>query len=98
LAGRAGRAGLDTAGEAIVLCDRCTADGRPARDVSWPGFPLAARSFVVLRSTFEGGAAPARSYHAEGRLVWRPSGEQAEAARALASLAAWRAQRSISLA
>jgi len=74
------------------------ADGRPARDVSWPGFPLAARSFVVLRSTFEGGATPARSYHAEGRLVWRPSGEQAEAARALASLAAWRAQRSISLA
>ncbi len=72
--------------------------GRPVRDVSWPGFPTAAESFVVLRSTFDGGAVLARSYHAEGRLAWQASGQQAEAARALAGLAAWRAQRCISFA
>jgi len=74
------------------------AAGRPTRDVSWPGFPLIARSCVVLRSTFDGGAAPSRSCHADGKLVWRPSGDQSEAVRALAGLAAWRAQRSVSLA
>jgi 4-amino-4-deoxychorismate lyase len=71
--------------------------GRPLRDVSWPGFP-AAESMVVLRSTFDGGAALARSYHADGRLAWQPTGPQAEANRALALLAAWRAQRCISFA
>ena len=72
--------------------------GRPVRDVSWPGFPLNAQSVLVLRSTFDGGAVPARSYHAEGRLTWQPTGTQAEATRALALLAAWRAQRCISFA
>jgi 4-amino-4-deoxychorismate lyase len=72
--------------------------GRPVRDVSWPGFPTNAQSILVLRSTFDGGAVLARSYHAEGRLTWQPSGPQVEATRALALLAAWRAQRSISFA
>ena len=72
--------------------------GRPVRDVSWPGFPSNAQSLLVLRSTFDGGATPARSYHAGGRLVWQPTGPQAEATRALAQLAAWRAQRCISFA
>jgi 4-amino-4-deoxychorismate lyase len=72
--------------------------GRPVRDVSWPGFPATAESVLVLRSTFDGGAVLARSYHADGRLVWQPAGPQAEAVRALALLAAWRAQRCISFA
>jgi len=72
--------------------------GRPVRDVSWPGFPPDAESVLVLRSTFDGGAVLARSYHAEGRLAWQPKGAQAEATRALALLAAWRAQRCISFA
>lgn len=72
--------------------------GRPARDVSWPGFPTNARAMLVLRSTFDGGAVLARSYHADGRLAWQPSGAQEEAARAVALLAAWRAQRCISFA
>lgn len=72
--------------------------GRPVRDVSWPGFPSSTQSMLVLRSTFDGGAVLARSYHAEGRLTWQPSGPQAEATRALALLAAWRAQRCISFA
>jgi branched-subunit amino acid aminotransferase/4-amino-4-deoxychorismate lyase len=75
-----------------------TQAARPVRDVSWPGFPANALSMLVLRSTFDGGAVAARSYHADGRLVWQPSGAQAEAARALALLAAWRAQRCISFA
>ena len=75
-----------------------TQAGRPARDVSWPGFPAAAEAVLVLRSTFDGGAVSARSYHADGRLVWQPAGTSAEAARALALLAAWRAQRCISFA
>ena len=72
--------------------------GRPVRDVSWPGFPASAESLLVLRSTFDGGAVLARSYHAEGRLAWQPTGPQTEATRALALLAAWRAQRCISFA
>jgi len=75
-----------------------TQAGRPVRDVSWPGWATNAQSMVVLRSTFDGGAVLARSYHAEGRLVWQPTGPQAEATRALALLAAWRAQRCISFA
>jgi 4-amino-4-deoxychorismate lyase len=71
---------------------------RPVRDVSWPGFPTTAESALVLRSTFDGGAVLARSYHADGRLVWQPAGPQVEAVRALALLAAWRAQRCISFA
>jgi branched-subunit amino acid aminotransferase/4-amino-4-deoxychorismate lyase len=72
--------------------------GRPVRDVSWPGFPRNAQSLLVLRSTFDGGAVHARSYHAEGRLTWQPTGPQAEASHALALLAGWRAQRCISFA
>jgi branched-subunit amino acid aminotransferase/4-amino-4-deoxychorismate lyase len=72
--------------------------GRPVRDVSWPGFPASAESMLVLRSTLDGGAVLARSYQADGRLAWQPSGPQAEATRALAWLAAWRAQRCISFA
>jgi len=75
-----------------------TQAGRPTRDVSWPGFPANAEAMLVLRSTFDGGAVLARSYHADGRLAWQPAGPSAEAARALASLAAWRAQRCISFA
>jgi branched-subunit amino acid aminotransferase/4-amino-4-deoxychorismate lyase len=72
--------------------------GRPVRDVSWPGFPTNAEAMAVLRSTFDGGAVLARSFHAEGRLAWQPQGPSAEATRALAGLAAWRAQRCISFA
>ena len=75
-----------------------TQAGRPVRDVSWPGFPASAESLLVLRSTFDGGAVLARSYHADGRLAWQPTGPQTEANRALALLAAWRAQRCISFA
>lgn len=74
------------------------AAGRPTRDLSWPGFPLGAQAIVVLRSTFDGGAVRARSYHADGKLVWRPTGDPVEVTRALALLAAWRSQRCVNLA
>lgn len=72
--------------------------GRPVRDISWPGFPMNAESLVVLRSTFADGAVLARSYHAEGRLIWQSAGAPTEVTRALAGLAAWRDQRCISFA
>jgi len=72
--------------------------GRRGRAVPGRGSPPTAESVLVLRSTFDGGAVLARSYHADGRLVWQPAGPQAEAVRALALLAAWRAQRCISFA
>ena len=72
--------------------------GRPCVDVA-EAFPLHAQAVVVLRSTFAGGAVLARSYRAAaGELLWSPSAESAEATARLAELAAWRAQRSVSLA
>jgi branched-subunit amino acid aminotransferase/4-amino-4-deoxychorismate lyase len=79
---------------------RCvlTLAGRPCRDVAVP-FPAAARSVIVLRSTFAGGAVPARAvFDGQRRPIWAPSADQAEASEMLAALAAWRAQRCISLA
>ena len=72
--------------------------GRPCLDVAEP-FPVHARSIVVLRSTFLGGAVLARSHRSvSGEPLWSPAPEQAEASARLADLAAWRAQRSVSLA
>ncbi len=71
--------------------------GRPCVDVASP-FPLQARSVVVLRSTFEAGAVLARSCQtATGEVQWRPAADQSEAEARLGDLAAWRAQRSVSL-
>jgi branched-subunit amino acid aminotransferase/4-amino-4-deoxychorismate lyase len=71
--------------------------GRPCVDVAEP-FPLHARSVVVLRSTFKAGAVLARSYQSPaGEVRWSPSADQGEALARLADLAAWRAQRSVSL-
>jgi len=72
--------------------------GRACVDVA-EAFPLHARSLVVLRSTFAGGAVLARSYRSPaGDVLWGPAVDQAEATARLADLAAWRAQRSVSLA
>lgn len=72
--------------------------GRPCVDVT-EAFPLQAQSVVVLRSTFLGGAVLARGYASpNGERLWSPAAEQAEASARLADLAAWRAQRSVSLA
>jgi len=71
--------------------------GRTCVDVAVP-FPLDARSVVVLRSTFTAGAVLARSYQSPaGEVRWSPSADQDEALARLADLAAWRAQRSVSL-
>ena len=57
-----------------------------------------ARSVVVLRSTFTAGAVLARRYlTTAGEVQWLPSSNQAEAQARLADLAAWRAQRFVSL-
>lgn len=75
-----------------------TQAGQPWREVATP-FPREARAVLVLRSTFTGGAVPARSWaDADGRVVWTADGLPEEANRALANLAAWRAQRAVSLA
>jgi branched-subunit amino acid aminotransferase/4-amino-4-deoxychorismate lyase len=72
--------------------------GRPCVDVAVP-FPVDAQSIVVLRSTFTEGAVLARSWQSpRGDVRWSPAGDQAEALARLADLAAWRAQRSVSLA
>lgn len=72
--------------------------GRTCVDVETP-FPLAARSVVVLRSTFQGGGVLARSYRGAGTSQgWTPAADQSEAQARLMDLAAWRAQRSVSLA
>ncbi len=72
--------------------------GRACVDVA-AGFPSGARSVVVLRSTFAGGGVLARSYRPlDVDATWRPAADQSEAQARLADLAAWRAQRSVSLA
>jgi hypothetical protein len=71
--------------------------GRTCVDVAVP-FPVDARSVVVLRSTFTAGAVLARRYQTTaGEVQWLPSSNQAEAQARLADLAAWRAQRFVSL-
>lgn len=72
--------------------------GRPVREHAAP-FPPTARAALLLRSTFVSGAVPARSYaDAEGRIRWRAGGLPEEVVQALCALAAWRAQRAVSLA
>ena len=71
--------------------------GRAVRDVASP-FPVHAESIVVLRSTFAGGATLAASVSDERRAtIWTANKHQLEAMDMLAALAAWRAQRCISL-
>ncbi len=71
--------------------------GREVREVAVP-FPANALSMVVLRSTFAGGAVLARNYFSRrGEVAWQAAAEQPEATARLAELAAWRAQRSVSL-
>lgn len=75
--------------------------GREVCEVTVP-FPAAAASVVVLRSTFAGGAVLARQFISacgtgEPKVLWEAAGEQPEAMARLAELAAWRAQRSVSL-
>lgn len=73
-------------------------DGAPVTETA-EGFPLSAAAVLVLRSTFVGGAVPARSFaDIDGRTAWTAGELPAPVVRALASLAAWRAQRAVSLA
>jgi len=72
--------------------------GRTCVDVE-TSFPMAARSVVVLRSTFQGGGVLARSFRGlTSGPGWSPAQDQAEAQARLSDLAEWRAQRSVSLA
>lgn len=73
------------------------AQGKRVTEVAGP-FPSTALSIVVLRSTFAGGAVLANAYTESGQVLWRPAADQSEAQQALRHLAAWRAQRCISLA
>lgn len=74
------------------------ASGQPLREVA-AGFPVSARAVLVLRSTFADGGVPARSCaEADGRVLWQAGPLPEAAVRALAGLAAWRAQRTVSLA
>lgn len=75
--------------------------GRKVCEVAVP-FPTEASAVVVLRSTLVGGAVLARNYVlARGtgapQVRWEAPAEQPEATARLAELAAWRAQRSVSL-
>ena len=71
--------------------------GRSCADVATP-FPMDARSVVVLRSTFLGGGVRARGYVGPAGFAGAPAADESEAVARLAELAAWRAQRSVSLA
>jgi branched-subunit amino acid aminotransferase/4-amino-4-deoxychorismate lyase len=80
-------------GTALGQLVRCA--GLPVREVE-EGVPLRADALLVLRSTLPGGgAAAARWDDAAGRPLW--SGDPAAARPLLAALAAWRAQRCVSL-
>jgi len=81
-------------GTALGQLVRCA--GLPVREVE-SAVPFRAESLLVLRSTLPGGAAAVSRWDdVEGRPLW--SGDPAAARPLLAALAAWRAQRCISLA
>lgn len=81
-------------GTALGQLIRCA--GLPLREVE-SGVPVGAEAVLLLRSTLPGGgAAVARWDDAEGRPLW--SADPAAARPLLRALAAWRAQRCISLA
>lgn len=82
-------------GTALAQFSACV--GLPVRSVSVPP-PTKADAVVVLRSTLPGGGAPAMSWSdADGRDVWQAR-DPGLPRRLLGLLAAWRAQRSVSLA
>lgn len=81
-------------GTALGQLVRCA--GLPVRSVE-AGTPVGAEAIFVLRSTLPGGAsAVSRWDDAAGRPLW--SGDPAAGRPLLTALAAWRAQRCISLA
>lgn len=82
-------------GTALAQLAACS--GLPVRSVAVPP-PTEADAVVVLRSTLPGGGAPVTSWSdVGGREIWQAR-DTGLARRLLASLAAWRAQRSVSLA
>ena len=82
-------------GTALAQLTVCA--GLPVRSVSVPP-PSEADAVVVLRSTLPGGGAAVTAWSdVDGREVWRAR-DLGAARRLLAPLAAWRAQRSVSLA
>lgn len=81
-------------GTALGQLVRCA--GRPVRAAE-STVPVRAEAILVLRSTLPGGAAAVSQWDdVDGRPLW--SGDPARARPLLAALAAWRAQRCISLA
>lgn len=81
-------------GTALGQLIRCA--GLPVREVE-SGVPVRAEAILVLRSTLPGGAsAVSRWDDVDGRPLW--SGDPSAGRPPLAALAAWRAQRCISLA
>ncbi|MBM3867428.1 MAG: hypothetical protein FJ384_00660 [Verrucomicrobia bacterium] len=81
-------------GTALGQLVRCA--GRPVRATESP-VPVRAEAILILRSTLPGGAAAVSQWDdVDGRPLW--SGDPAAARPLLAALAAWRAQRCISLA
>jgi len=81
-------------GTALGQLVRCA--GRPVRATE-STVPVRAEAILVLRSTLPGGAAAVSQWDdVDGRPLW--SGDPAAARPLLAALAAWRAQRCISLA
>ena len=61
-------------------------------------FPRHAKSLIIFRSTFEGGAVRVKNvFNSERELIWTASPNQDEAISALAHLKEFRVQRSVSL-
>jgi len=80
-----------------ALAQLVAASGLPVRSVSVPP-PDSADAVLVLRSTLPGGGVAATAWcDVDGREFWRAR-DLSRSRGLLASLAAWRAQRSVSLA
>ena len=82
---------------ALQFSDYLRQSGQTMEEVAQP-FPLQAESFIVLRSTFLGGAVLAsRCQTPQGDLIWQAQADQGDAQRSLRGFAHWRAQRSLKL-
>jgi len=76
---------------------RSLRSGKSLKPVNQP-FPRHAKSLIILRSTFEGGAVRVKNvFNSERELIWTASPDQDEAITALAHLKEFRVQRSVSL-
>jgi len=76
---------------------RSLRSGKSIKPVNQP-FPRHAQSLIILRSTFEGGAARVKNvYNSERELIWTAPPNQDEVRSALSHLKEFRVQRSVSL-